>query len=152
MDNVPLQQLHYLGLIHLAESWNAVMTKANRSQPSYHRFLTEIVEKEYESKTEKARRARIKRAKLPEIFVMETFPLTMMHTSGQGSVAREMDYKPEDAVGDAVKRYGWDPIDTETPIDIDAAPFTRIKTSAYKRAVSKFNEGDGFGIPLKNKK
>jgi len=32
------------------------------------------VEKEYERKTEKARLARIKRARIPELFVMETFP------------------------------------------------------------------------------
>ena len=74
MNNVPLKQLSYLGFHNLAESWNAVMKKANRYNPSYHRFLTEILEKEYESKSEKARLARIKRAKIPEVFVMETFP------------------------------------------------------------------------------
>ncbi len=74
MDNVPLKQLRYLEFHNLAESWNAIMKKATRSRPSYHRFLTEIVEKEYESKSEKARLARIKRAKIPEVFVMDTFP------------------------------------------------------------------------------
>lgn len=74
MDNVPLKQLRYLGFHQLAESWNAIMKKATHYHPSYHRFLTEIVEKEYESKTEKARLARIKKAKIPEVFVMDTFP------------------------------------------------------------------------------
>jgi len=36
--------------------------------------LTQIVEKEYAAKAERARLARIKIAKIPEIFVMETFP------------------------------------------------------------------------------
>ena len=74
MDNVPLKQLHYLGFHQLAENWNAIMKKANRYRPSFHRFLTEIIEKEYEGKSEKARLARIKRAKIPEVFVMDTFP------------------------------------------------------------------------------
>jgi DNA replication protein DnaC len=74
MDNVPVKQLRYLGFHDLADNWNTIMKKASRYRPSYHRFLSEIIEKEYESKTEKARLARIKRAKIPEVFVMETFP------------------------------------------------------------------------------
>jgi DNA replication protein DnaC len=45
-----------------------------QSHPSYHRFLSQIVETEYQRKTEKARLARIKRARIPELFVMDTFP------------------------------------------------------------------------------
>ena len=74
MVNVPLKQLRYLGLQYLAESWDTLMKRATRSRPSYHRFLSEIIEKEYQGKSEKARLARIKRAKIPEVFVMETFP------------------------------------------------------------------------------
>jgi len=74
MDNVPVKQLRYLGFHHLSESWDAIVKKATRSRPSYHRFLSGIIEKEYERKTEKARLARIKRARIPEVFVMETFP------------------------------------------------------------------------------
>ena len=74
MDNVPLKQLHYLGFHQLAESWNAIVKKATSNHPSYHRFLREIIEKEYEGKSEKARLARVKRAKIPEVFVMDTFP------------------------------------------------------------------------------
>ena len=74
MDNTLKRQLQYLGFHTLAENWDTIMKEAIQNHPSYHRFLEEIIEKEYEIKTEKARMARIKKAKIPEIFVMETFP------------------------------------------------------------------------------
>ncbi len=74
MDNTLKRQLQYLGFHTLAENWDAIMKEAIKNHPSYHRFLVEIIEKEYERKTERARLARIKKAKIPEIFVMETFP------------------------------------------------------------------------------
>jgi len=76
MDNVPVKQLRYLGFHELAENWNLVIKKATRSRPSYQRFLSELIETEYEFKVEKARLARIKRAKIPEVLVMETFPFS----------------------------------------------------------------------------
>ena len=74
MDNPLKRKLQYLGLSHLTESWEAVLKEATKSRPSYHSFLSRIVETEYERKTEKARLARIKRARIPELLVMETFP------------------------------------------------------------------------------
>ncbi len=74
MDNRLKNQLQYLGFHTLVESWDSIMKETGKTRPSYHRFLTQIVEKEYAAKSERARLARIKRAKLPEIFVMETFP------------------------------------------------------------------------------
>ncbi len=74
MDNVPVRQLRYLGFHDLAENWQPVMKKATRYRPSYHKFLCELIETEYERKVEKTRLARIKRAKIPEVLVMETFP------------------------------------------------------------------------------
>jgi len=74
MDNTLKNQLQYLGFYTLVENWDVIMKEAGHTSPSYHRFLTQIVEKEYTAKAERARLARIKRAKIPEIFVMETFP------------------------------------------------------------------------------
>lgn len=68
------EKLKYLGLRHLLENWDSVLKDANQRHCSYQRFLQGIVEKEYELKSERARKARIKRARIPEIFVMETFP------------------------------------------------------------------------------
>lgn len=74
MDNRLKTQLDYLGFAHLAENWDAVLKEAGRTSPSYHRFLSRIVENEYQRKTEKARLARLKRAGIPELLVMQTFP------------------------------------------------------------------------------
>ena len=74
MDNTLNTQLRYLELYTLAENWDAILKQAVHTRPSYHRFLTQIVEKEYAAKEERARLARIKRAKIPELLVMETFP------------------------------------------------------------------------------
>ena len=74
MDNVPVKQLRYLGFHDLAENWNNIMKKATQDCPSYQRFLSELIGTEYDRKIEKARLARIKRAKIPEVLVMETFP------------------------------------------------------------------------------
>jgi DNA replication protein DnaC len=74
MDSELKSRLRFLGLAYLAEHGETILKQATQSHLSYHRFLTQIVEKEYERKTEKARLARIKRARIPELFVMDTFP------------------------------------------------------------------------------
>lgn len=74
MDDSLNKQLHYLGLNVLSETWDAILKETMTKKPSYQSFLQSIVEREYLDKTEKARQARIKRAKIPEILVLETFP------------------------------------------------------------------------------
>lgn len=74
MDEQLKEQLQGLGLKYLLENWDTILQDAKKKQSSYHRFLTNIIEREYAGKTEKARLARIKRAGMPEQFVMETFP------------------------------------------------------------------------------
>jgi DNA replication protein DnaC len=74
MDNLPVRQLRYLGFLELAENWTHIIKKATRYRPSYQKFLSELIETEYEHKVEKARLARIKRARIPEVLLMETFP------------------------------------------------------------------------------
>ena len=74
IDNELTSRLRFLGLAYLAEHAETILKQATQSRPSYHRFLTQIVEQEYERKSEKARLARIKRARIPELLVMDTFP------------------------------------------------------------------------------
>ena len=74
MNDELLKQLKYLGLNTLIENWANIHKEASRKKPSYSIFLNNIVEKEYNLKLEKARLARIKRACIPEMFVMDTFP------------------------------------------------------------------------------
>lgn len=68
------EQLNFLGLENLSESWKDVMDSANKQKKSFHRFLSEIIETEYSHKKEKRRLAMLKTASIPEMWVMETFP------------------------------------------------------------------------------
>lgn len=74
MDDTLKAKLKYLGLKYLGESWKDVCDGAHKKNSSYHRFLSDIVEQEYLLKKDRARLARLKAAKLPEIFLMENFP------------------------------------------------------------------------------
>ncbi len=68
------KQLHYLRLSWLEENWDNYLKDIKKKEPSYHKFLTDIIEKEHASRKERARIARIKRTQIPEKFVIETFP------------------------------------------------------------------------------
>lgn len=68
------RQLKYLGLDVLFENWETILKTAMEKKPSYSTFLAEIIRNEHSFKTEKARKSRLKRAKIPELFVLETFP------------------------------------------------------------------------------
>lgn len=74
MDETIKKQLQFLGLKHLSEDWHMFLKTAKKKQPSYHKFLTEILEKEYFEKKERARLSRIKKANIAQHFIMETFP------------------------------------------------------------------------------
>jgi DNA replication protein DnaC len=74
MNDQLQKQLHFLGLKALEENWDTIFTQAKKSKPSYHNFLTDILAKEYSRKKENARQARIKKANIPELWTMETFP------------------------------------------------------------------------------
>jgi DNA replication protein DnaC len=77
MDESLNKQLRYLGLNELSRTWDSVLKEAITKKPSYQSFLHSVVENEYLVKTEKARQARLKRAKIPEAFVLETFPFNL---------------------------------------------------------------------------
>jgi DNA replication protein DnaC len=51
-----------------------MLKNAKAKQPSYQKLLEDIIDAEYDSKREKMRLARLKRAQIPEIMVLETFP------------------------------------------------------------------------------
>lgn len=76
MDDNIKKELQFLRLKTIMENWDTILADAKSRQPSYQRFLTDIIEKEYNDKKERARFARIKRANIPEILVMETFPFS----------------------------------------------------------------------------
>ena len=66
--------LKHLRLGHLLAHWEETLQKARQGRYSPERLLKYIVEEEYRAKRENARVLRRKRANLPEMLEMETFP------------------------------------------------------------------------------
>jgi DNA replication protein DnaC len=98
-ENPTFQQLQFLGFKHLLENWDALLAQAQKKQPSYHRFLTDIIQTEFQDKKEKARLARIKKANIPELLVLDTFPF-----SRQPRLKRKLVYDLYDSMRFMTKR------------------------------------------------
>jgi len=74
MDEELEKMLKYLGLRGLIANWDHYIDMAKTSNFSSVRLLKYVVEQEYKIKQENARKRRICIAKIPEPFVIETFP------------------------------------------------------------------------------
>ena len=74
MDEELKSKLKYIRLTGLAANWDHYLKVAQDNDFSHLRFLKYIIEQEYALKKENARKMRIQRAKIPEHWVMETFP------------------------------------------------------------------------------
>ena len=74
MNDTLAQQLKYLRLPGLLERWDEHLKAAAQSNLSHARLLTRVIEEEYRLKCEQARQQRLKLAKIPEKWVMDTFP------------------------------------------------------------------------------
>ena len=66
--------LKYLRLGRLLGHWDETLATARRKRWSAERLLKHVVEEEYRGKRENARVMRRKRANIPEMLEMETFP------------------------------------------------------------------------------
>jgi len=74
MNETLAQQLNYLRLTGLLSRWDEHLKAAAQSNLSHARFLTHVIEEEYQLKCEQALQQRLKLAKIPEKLVMDTFP------------------------------------------------------------------------------
>jgi len=74
MNETLAQQLKFLRLSGLLARWDELLNTAAQSNLSPARFLTRVIEEEYRLKGEAARQQRLKLAKIPEPWVMDTFP------------------------------------------------------------------------------
>ena len=73
-DIIPSKELEKLRLHFTLENWNKILKEADKENMSYSRFLVQIIEMEYENKLERERLSRIKRAKIPIEYSIETYP------------------------------------------------------------------------------
>lgn len=76
MDKELVHMLQYLRLPGLLANWSPYLKAASKSNFSHDRLLRYIVEQEYAIKKENSRRMRLQKAKMPEKFVIETYPFT----------------------------------------------------------------------------
>lgn len=74
MDEKLTQMLKYLRLSGLLTNWDRYLEIAQKGNYSHARLLEYVVTQEYKIKKENARKMRMARAKIPEKFVIETFP------------------------------------------------------------------------------
>jgi len=68
------QMLKYIRLSGLLANWDQYLCTAQKGNYSHTRLLKHVVEQEYQIKKENSRKMRLTRAKIPEKFVIETFP------------------------------------------------------------------------------
>ena len=54
MDEKLQSQLKYLGLNWLLENWGKLLEETKGKEISYHKFLNQVINNEYETKKEKA--------------------------------------------------------------------------------------------------
>ena len=67
-------KLKYLRLRGLSANWDDYLKLAAQKRFSHGHMLAHVVEEEYRLKQENARKIRLKRSCIPEIFVIETYP------------------------------------------------------------------------------
>jgi DNA replication protein DnaC len=76
MDQDLLKMLKYLRLSGLVAQFDRFLEKAKTEDISHVRWLRQIIEEEYRLKRENARKRRLSRAKIPEMWLLQTFPFT----------------------------------------------------------------------------
>ncbi len=74
MDKDLTHQLKALRLLRLLTQWDEDLKAAAQQRFSHARLLTHVVEHEYRQRCENARQQRLRRARIPEPWVLETYP------------------------------------------------------------------------------
>jgi DNA replication protein DnaC len=74
MDEKLSMMLKYLHLGNLLTHWDEYVKQATKRRYSAERLLNYVIEQEYTTKVENARLSRLKRAKIPEMLEIETYP------------------------------------------------------------------------------
>ena len=74
MDQDFLKMLKFLRLTGLISQFDRFLEQAETEDISHVRWLRQIIQEEYRLKQENARKRRLSRAKIPETWLLETFP------------------------------------------------------------------------------
>lgn len=76
MDDELRKILKHLRLWGLLAQWDELVAEASRGRFSHERLLQHVLQAEYHTKCDQARMLRRKRAHIPELLEIETFPFT----------------------------------------------------------------------------
>lgn len=74
MNKKTKEMLEYLKLIYLLKHWDETLKSAEELEQSYDKFLIKIIKNEFNARSEMARINRVGRAKIPNDFIMDTYP------------------------------------------------------------------------------
>lgn len=74
MDKDLENNLNYLRLTELRTTWEEVVSRAKRENPSYTGWLKQIIDVECRAKRERARLQRTRQARIEEPYLIETYP------------------------------------------------------------------------------
>jgi hypothetical protein len=74
MNDETAKALKYLRLRGLLDHWDEYLALARKQGFSHVRLLEYVLDQEWQIKVENARQLRIRRARIPEPCVMETYP------------------------------------------------------------------------------
>lgn len=74
MNEALIKMLKYLRLGGLLDNWDRYLELAGKGNYSHGRLLEHVILQEYQIKKENARKMRIRKARIPEHFVLETYP------------------------------------------------------------------------------
>lgn len=74
MDKDLIEELKYLRLGGLLANWDEYLKLAAEKRFSHATFLAHVVREEYRLKRESARKHRLARAAIKDLYVIETFP------------------------------------------------------------------------------
>src|SRR5215475_14331632 len=74
MDDELTKTLKYLRLPGLLAHWDEYLALAQQQRFSHVRLLRHILEQEFKIRSENARKLRLTRARIPELWRMETYP------------------------------------------------------------------------------
>ncbi len=74
MNKSLVHQLQALKLNYLADQLPELLKQVRKTKPSYQRFIEDLIDRQYTHSQEQSRKSRLKRANIPQVYLMETFP------------------------------------------------------------------------------
>lgn len=93
MDDAIKEQLKYLRLPVLLETWDPIIKEATKKNPPYGQFLKEILLQESKNKISRGKVVRRKKAKVPDNYEISTYPFSLQPKLNKKQVLEIYDSK-----------------------------------------------------------